>query len=139
MLKKIFFSSPLQEIVELAVRGCHGDDVHTKLQLLILLSTSHIIQQGFICSSSMIRGQTQREARGIKGHLESFKIEVKCLKSETTNCSSHTKLLLLLKLCPPLNFVALRQTKPVFKACYWNQNWLFTACVGLRFNQHCPL
>ena len=35
---------------ELAERGCHGDDVHTKLQLLIVLSTSHIIQQGFICS-----------------------------------------------------------------------------------------
>lgn len=47
-----FFFPPfwLQETVELAERGCHGD-VHTKVQLLILLSTSHrIVQQSFICS-----------------------------------------------------------------------------------------
>lgn len=34
--------------MELAERGCHGDDMHWRLQLLVLLSTSHIIQQGFV-------------------------------------------------------------------------------------------
>lgn len=34
--------------MELAERGCHGDDMHWQLQLLVLLSTSHIIQQGFV-------------------------------------------------------------------------------------------
>lgn len=48
-LCRLFFFS-LEETVELAERGCHGD-VHTKVQLLILLSTSHsIVQQRFICS-----------------------------------------------------------------------------------------
>lgn len=38
----------------LAERGCRGDDMHTKVQLLIHLSTSHIIQQAFINCWRMI-------------------------------------------------------------------------------------